>query len=182
MCPCESITCLNVLMEHCAATVTLPVNALETGQYLFVTEFNGFALRATGAVTQGEKIQAPAHILNGNYTHVLRIYRPDNSLLNATCYKLKTMVSSWHIPLPYPPPSGDGGAVQITLAAEMVSEDGLSFTSAAIAGRTLLSFDTDNQSPNRAQFTQSGNEITRTDGGSFYDGQIITLHFGTIDS
>lgn len=80
-------------MAACAETVTLPLQATETGTWKMVFEFNGQPIRTDIAVSTGQNIVIPANVLNENYTHVVRFYKTDQSIFNDTCYQLNIMAT-----------------------------------------------------------------------------------------
>lgn len=177
MCPCNITACLDVEIGPCATAVILPVTAPVSGVYRVSTDFNGYRLNGDTEAVQGERIAIPTNILNGNYTHTLRIFRPDGTLLNNTCYNLTTMASIYAGTLP----SASYLAVSLTLTEAMIGGSyGTSFTWAGLGTKTVISIAIDLTSPNRENFTQSGTTITRTDGGGFSAGQVVALHFGTV--
>ena len=93
MCNCENNACIDVFLTPCADTVTLPIQATETGTWRMVYDFNGTVIRTDISVTNGNNIVIPASVLNENYTHVVRFYKTDQSIFNDTCYQLNIMAT-----------------------------------------------------------------------------------------
>lgn len=134
-----------------------------------MVEFNGSNLRRVVAVTNGEPITVP-NIFNLDYTHSIKFYTPAGAVLNDTCYKLHTMPTIF----PNASDTVDASPAPVNVTADA---DSATLTSSEMEDKTVIAFLTDQQSYN-TNFTQTGDELTRTDGGSFSDGQTVTLIFG----
>lgn len=93
MCNCENNACIDVFLTPCADTVTLPIQATETGTWRMVYDFNGTVIRTDISVTNGNNIAIPASVLNEDYTHVVRFYKTDLTIFNDTCYQLNIMAT-----------------------------------------------------------------------------------------
>jgi hypothetical protein len=70
--------------------MTLPLVADATGTWAFMTTFNGAYHYTQFHQTSGQTIVIPAK-LNEDYTYVFKLYKPDNSIFNDTCYAAKTI-------------------------------------------------------------------------------------------
>lgn len=82
-CPCESY--IRLVINTCAITLVLDeVIADATEVWTALIEFNGLLKCSVNlAVTAGQPVELP-NILNEDYTHEMRIFRADNSLVG--CY------------------------------------------------------------------------------------------------
>lgn len=74
----------------CNEAMALPLLADTTGTWAFMTTFNGAYQYVQFTATSGQTIVVPAK-LNEDYTYVFKLYKPDNSVFNDTCYAVKTM-------------------------------------------------------------------------------------------
>jgi hypothetical protein len=74
----------------CNEAVALPLIADATGTWAFMTTFNGAYHYSQFHATSGQTIVVPAR-LNEDYTYVFKLYKPDNSIFNETCYSIKTI-------------------------------------------------------------------------------------------
>ena len=74
----------------CNEAMALPLIADVTGTWAFMTTFNGAYHYTQFFATVGQAIVVPAR-LNEDYTYVFKLYKPDNSIFNDTCYAVKTM-------------------------------------------------------------------------------------------
>jgi hypothetical protein len=89
-CGCTTYQCINISLQACAETVTLPsIVADETGIWTMVLEFNGVDYRATVNVGNNVAVTIPNRF-NEDYTHTLKFYRADGTLVYDTCYTIKT--------------------------------------------------------------------------------------------
>lgn len=167
-CGCETYTCIEVFINPCSAGVELPVNATSDGTITAMVEFNGMWKNTQVEGETGEPIILPVSVFNEDYTHEMRL--TGNGV--ETCYKVRSMIMiDAPIVDPTPPVSPLEGLV---ITVTEVSEDGTSFTEAALIG-DVVAIITDQQGLTPAQFTQAGTTITRTDRGSFYVGQTLTI-------
>lgn len=166
MCNCEERECLEVLISPGAEEIALPLTANQTGNWTMVYDFNGVEIHQIVAVTTASPIVIP-NIFNEKYVNVIRFYNTSGVLFNDTCYVLGTKGSGLAPNVINGEPSGDVFNVTITA-------DSTSFTSPLITG-TVITITTDTQSLNAGQFSQAGTTIARTDGGSFYEDQIVTV-------
>jgi hypothetical protein len=168
-CGCSTYTCIEAWVNPCSEGVELPIEATVTDNITVNVEFNGIWAQASVFATEGEDIILPIALFNENYTHEMRLVMDDVE----TCYKVRTALrlDSGEF-IPTPPVGGDVEGITVTI--ETVSEDGFTFTSDDITG-TVVAIITDQQGLNGAQFTQVGTSVTRTDAGSWYVGQIITI-------
>lgn len=78
------------LAPVCGEAMTLPLVADATGTWAFMTTFNGAYQYTQFHQTSGQTIVVPTK-LNEDYTYVFKLYKPDNSIFNDTCYAVKTM-------------------------------------------------------------------------------------------
>jgi len=90
-CNCENITCLETKYATCSEGAQLNIIADETGSWVGEIEFNGVWAEFTFGVINGQKIVIPTVVLNGFYTHTLKLYDTVGNLINDTCYALKTV-------------------------------------------------------------------------------------------
>ncbi len=91
MCDCSTYQCIDLYLLACAETVTLPsIVADETGTWKAVLDFAGVQFRTDIPVISGVPVTIPNNF-NENYRHTLKLYRADGTLVNDTCYKIKTM-------------------------------------------------------------------------------------------
>lgn len=73
-----------------AEGVVLPLIADESGTWGFMTSFNGAYKYALFPVVAGQAIAVPVN-LNEYYAYTFKLYKPDNSLFNDTCYCMQTV-------------------------------------------------------------------------------------------
>lgn len=78
------------IVPVCNEAMSLPLIADATGTWAFMTTFNGAYHYTQFHLTSGQTIVIPAR-LNEDYTYVFKLYKPDNSIFNDTCYAVKTM-------------------------------------------------------------------------------------------
>jgi hypothetical protein len=90
-CDCETYTCLDAFYNPCSEGVELNVIPDYTGNMTGRVWFNGTIKSFGIEVTEGEKIIIP-NILNESYTHDMRLYDEDGTLI--ACYKVKTAVDT----------------------------------------------------------------------------------------
>ena len=91
-CNCETYECIEVFLVPCAETINLGLVADGSGVWKMVHEFNGTWVRTDIAVTNGSPIIVPNNF-NEDYNTILKFYKPDNTIFNDTCYKLKIMLT-----------------------------------------------------------------------------------------
>lgn len=109
----------------CNEAVTLPLVADATGTWAFMTTFNGAYYYTQFHQANGQTIVVPAK-LNEDYTYVFKLYKPDNSIFNDTCYAVKTM------------PMINGEVGLVPEGAEPVTAGKLQFT--ALPGQDSVSY------------------------------------------
>jgi hypothetical protein len=68
----------------------LPLIADVSGTWGFMTSFNGLYKYSLFQATSGQNIVLPLPI-NENYTYVFKLYKPDNSWFNDTCFNMTTV-------------------------------------------------------------------------------------------
>ncbi len=68
----------------------LPLVADVSGTWGFMTSFNGLYKYSLFQATSGQNIVVPLP-LNENYTYVFKLYKPDNSWFNETCFTMTTV-------------------------------------------------------------------------------------------
>jgi hypothetical protein len=102
-CGCLEYECLKVYLVPCAETVPLGIVSDYTGTVKMVVEFDNAHTRTDIAVTEGEAIVAP-NVFNEDYNHLVQFFKPDGTLINDTCYKIKTMQTIFTNP-PTPTPT-----------------------------------------------------------------------------
>lgn len=79
-------------MIPCATEVPLGILSDTTGTVKMIVEFNGTYIRKDIEVVNGEAITVP-NVFNENYNHLTQFYKADGSIINDTCYKIKTMAT-----------------------------------------------------------------------------------------
>ena len=171
-CGCTTYNCLDVVREftNCRSILTLYLQAGETATYSWEYEFNGLWRGGTIEVTTGDNIVLP-YVFNEYYIHLIKIYKANGDLLNDTCYKLDTTKLPGNYTTATPE---DNNTLEVTITDESGQGAG-SFTVDAINGRTVKYIIADPQV--YTGFTQTGNQITMTNGVTYYDGQKILLVF-----
>lgn len=70
--------------------IVLPLVADASGTWGFMTSFNGAYKYALFPVVAGQAIAVPVN-LNEYYAYTFKLYKPDNSLFNDTCYCMQTV-------------------------------------------------------------------------------------------
>jgi hypothetical protein len=68
----------------------LPLTADISGTWGFMTSFNGLYKYSLFQATVGQNIVVPLP-LNEHYTYTFKLYKPDNSWFNDTCYNMMTV-------------------------------------------------------------------------------------------
>lgn len=86
-----SWTCIDARLSLCEEFIPLSIVANETGTWKALIEFNGMSLTYDIEVVDGEQISIP-NKLNENYAHILRLYDSSGSLVNNTCYTIRTQI------------------------------------------------------------------------------------------
>lgn len=84
---CANTECIDVYINDCSSTVTIPVIANQSGVWKMFVEFNGIEIKQAYYFTQGQNIVLE-NKFNSGYTHTLKIYDPNGILFNDTCYML----------------------------------------------------------------------------------------------
>lgn len=91
-CECESYICLEAFINPCSEGVELNVIPDYTGNMTGKVWFNGTIKSFGFEVTDGEKIIVPIELFNESYTHEMRLYDEDGTLIN--CYHVKTAIDT----------------------------------------------------------------------------------------
>lgn len=84
---CTNTECIDVYINDCSSTVTLPITANQMGVWKIFAEFNGVQIKQTYYFNKGQNIVV-MNKFNSSYTHKLHIYDPNMILFNDTCYIL----------------------------------------------------------------------------------------------
>jgi len=87
---CSKYECLECYLITCAETIELPIVSDVDETLHMVYEFNGTAVRTDIEAEAGQFLVVP-NTFNENYSYKIAFYKSDGSLLNDTCYILKTM-------------------------------------------------------------------------------------------
>jgi len=87
-CDCPNIECIEVYVSACDTGVDTGIVVDADGNYFVRLKFNHAFKTYTFALDSGDTLILPNDV-NGNYVHELQVYKPDNTLLNNTCYSLK---------------------------------------------------------------------------------------------
>lgn len=113
------------IVPVCSEAMTLPIIADATGTWAFMTTFNGAYHYTQFHADSGQTIVVPAK-LSEDYTYVFKLYKPDNSVFNETCYAVKTM------------PMIDGEVGLSPEGSEPITTGKLQFT--ALSGQDSVSY------------------------------------------
>ena len=92
-CNCPAYAPLN-LTVYCFATVTgIGITAAHTEQLSGVIEFAGYEIPFYTTTIAGNEIFIPNKFFNETANHVLKLYRPNGSLLNGVCYPINLTIT-----------------------------------------------------------------------------------------
>ena len=178
---CDSVIQINEFISPYDTGVDTTLTSGAAGDYLVLLEFNGTYMRITLELEASEDIILPTlntqneFMINGDYNHLMQIYKPDGTLLNDTCYSLccRTVLTSGNGLSPSP--VANPFSRIITITSDMLNVTGSELTNSLFGGKVINEINADSQSYLvGTAFTQNGNTITGTT-ISFYDGQIIKV-------
>jgi len=161
------VECIKSYVGPCDLGINTGLIAEQTGNHLIMLMFNGVSTQFTLAIAADELIVLP-NTLNNNAVFDMQVFQPDNTLLNDTCYQLRTIVtlSNENAQMPPNPAGTDKKFITVTV-------DGTTLTDVFFGLHDISEIDTDNQAYLRdVGFTQSGATITALSFG-FYVGQVI---------
>lgn len=74
--------------NSCEKLINTGIEADVSGEWKIEVEFNGGIFFINFSVETGEKIKIP-NKFNEDYTHLIKIYKPDGTQLENKCFKLK---------------------------------------------------------------------------------------------
>lgn len=131
-------------------------------------EFNGRWFGETITTTVGSPIELP-NVFNEQYTHTIKLYKADGTLLNDTCYSFDTAMLMSQGGSPIVP---EGGGLSYTAITHSGDSDTIPF---ALGTPEIIMDGT--QTYLSDKFTWDGATITMTNGVSFYDGQTIGIFY-----
>jgi len=165
-CECANMVCVDVFLSPCAATIQLPVTADETAVWNMAFEFNGSQFVTSVPVYVNQPIVIPNRF-NEQYTHVLRFYRPDNTVFLNTCFKLTTM------PTVFAPASVPAPAAKETYALPMFqTTEAADYVIPALHNAEILSIEVEEFTAT-ASFNNITNTLTIT--SDFGPGQSVKI-------
>ena len=118
-CNCPSYTPMDLTVNCFATSVALPDLVADfTGQMLGRIEFAGYSIPFYVPVADGEPIVIPNKFFNETALHILKLYNPDGTLFNNTCYQIAltivgipTVLPRMGTPTPFTATPGDGEVV-----------------------------------------------------------------------
>lgn len=172
-CCCLNTECFDIFLVPCAASVTLPILADQTGVWTMITEFNSMSYNTQIDVISGQPILIPAANLNENYKHKVRFYRPNGDMVNATCYILNTMATIFTSP-------GSGTGTVTTSLPITVTEDGNVLEVLPLIGQVVHDVITKSDAvysmvKNGITFDPVTGEVDLTNIGGYFAGETITF-------
>ena len=88
---CNVVTSLGCF-DSCAEAFDTGLLADASGEWNIYAEFAGSAVKMTVALEEGDAIIFP-NKLNEDYTHVLKIIRPNGTLYQGKCYSITTFTT-----------------------------------------------------------------------------------------
>jgi len=166
-CTGSLVDCIKTYVGPCDLGINTGLVAEQTGNHLVMLMFNGVSTQFLLAVAEGQTIVLP-NTINNNAVFDMQVYHPDDTLLNDTCYQLRTIVtlSNANAQITPSPEGSDKKFITVT-------QDGTILTDAFFGLHYISEIDTDNQAYLRnVGFTQNGATITALSFG-FYAGQVI---------
>lgn len=166
-CNCENNACLELAPNilQCGEDIVTLIMSDYTGNVTMSYEFNGRWIGEVIPVTLGQFIEIP-NVFNESYTHLVKFYKTNTTIINDTCYSLDTSLLMGEVS-GISSPSSSGFAYA---NATGNGTDTIPFT----LGTPIIVFD-GNQSFIQGQFDYINGEIVMTNGTTFYDGQPLTI-------
>lgn len=171
-CNCTIYECLSIAPNvlQCGDKIVTTLLADESGTWLMRYEFNNRWFGENITVTDGELIELP-YVFNEFYTHIIQLYRPDQTLFEDTCWTLDTAQI-----MGIAPASVSGGGATVGNISTITIDDYTS-TFDVPGGRTVQLVFPGNQGYARdVDFTQSGTTITMLNGIVLSPGVITYIY------
>lgn len=160
--------CIRVFVGPCDEGINTGLLMPETGDYSVLLTFNGAAKQMVLNIEVNNLLVLP-NTINNNAVYEMQIFKQDGTLLNDTCYSLKTVVTLGGATSQDPPNAPGNPKKFITILVA-----GSSVTDIFFNTNSITEIDTSNQVYLvSADFTQSGATITFINGNSLFVGQII---------
>ena len=158
-----------MFLVPCAETINLGLVADGSGVWKMMHEFNGTSVRTDVAVTNGNPIIVPNHF-NEDYDTILKFYKPDNTIFNDTCYKLKIMLTVFT--------NCEDAVVSERVFDVTIETTGDSFTDIRLANEVVMSIALNAQDYNSPFYSKplSSSTLTSISGGLiFNEDDIVTV-------